>query len=94
MLISPLPTRSFTMKRDMVLVRKLLDFVEARGARLFKGSIQIEGYEREQITLHLFLLADAGFIELGQDTLADKGPLVLTWKGCDYLDELKAKDRK
>ncbi|QEF98671.1 hypothetical protein Mal15_27260 [Stieleria maiorica] len=81
------------MKRDMVLVRKLLDFVEAKGARLFKGSIQIEGYEREQITLHLFLLADAGFIELGQDTLADKGPLVLTWKGCDYLDELKAKDR-
>lgn len=80
------------MKRNMVLVRKLLEFVEERGARLFKGSIQIEGYEREQITLHIFLLADAGFIELGQDTLSDKGPLVLTWKGCDYLEELRAKD--
>ena len=82
------------MKRDMVLVRKLLDFVEEKGARLFKGSIQIEGYEREQITLHIFLLADAGFIELGQDTLTDKGPLVLTWKGCDYLAELKEKERR
>lgn len=82
------------MKRDMVLVRKLLDFVEAKGARLFKGSIQIEGYEREQITLHIFLLADAGFVELGQDTLTDKGPLVLTWKGCDYLEALRAEEKK
>ena len=80
------------MKRNMDLVRKLLDYVQAKGARLFKGAIQIEGYERGEITLHLYLLADAGFIELGQDTLADKGPLVLTWKGCDYLEELQAKD--
>lgn len=82
------------MKRDHVLVRKLLDFVEKNGARLFKGAIQIEGYEKTDVTLHLYLLADAGFIELGQDTLADKGPLVLTWKGCDYLDSLKARDKK
>ena len=82
------------MKRDMVLVRKLLDFVEENGSRLFKGSIQIEGYERNAITLHVYLLADAGFIELGQDTLSDKGPLVLTWKGCDYLDALRAKERQ
>lgn len=81
------------MKRDHVLVRKLMDFVAEKGARLFKGAIQIPGYERENVVLHLFLLSDAGFIELGQDTLADKGPLVLTWKGCDYLDELKARDR-
>lgn len=81
------------MKRDMVLVRRLLDFIEAKGARLFKGSIQIEGYEREQITLHLYLLADAGFVELGPDTLADKGALVLTWKGCDYLDQLKRQEK-
>ena len=81
------------MKRDMVLVRKLMEFVEAKGARLFKGSIQIEGYEREQVTLHIFLLAGAGYIELGQDTLTDKGPLVLTWKGCDYLEELRSQDR-
>jgi hypothetical protein len=80
------------MKRDMVLVRRLLEYVYEKGARLFKGSIQIEGYEREQITLHIYLLAEAGFIELGQDTLADKGPLVLTWKGCDYLEELRMAD--
>lgn len=82
------------MKRDMVLVRKLLDFVEEKGARLFKGSIQIPGYERDAVVLHLYLLADGGFVELGAETLESKGPLVLTWKGCDYIDHLRALDRK
>ena len=80
------------MKRDMVLVRKLLEFVEEKGKRLFKGSVSVDGYEREHITHHLFLIKDAGFIELGKDTLADKGPLVLTWKGYDYLEALRVRD--
>lgn len=80
------------MKRDHVLVRKFLEFVEAKGARLFKGSIAIEGYDRDAVMQHLFLLVDAGFVELGDQTLADKGPLVLTWKGCDYLDKLRSED--
>ncbi len=78
------------MKRDPILVRKLLLFVEERGSRLFKGAIPIEGYDRDAVIHHLYLLVDAGFIELGQETMATKGPLVLTWKGCDYLDELRA----
>ncbi len=77
------------MKRDFDLVRKLLLFIEERGSRLYKGSIPIEGYDRDAVVHHLFLLADAGLIELGSETLANKGPLVLTWKGCDYLDELR-----
>ena len=79
------------MRRNPDLVLKLLLFVEAKGSRLFKGSIPIEGYERDEVVHHLYLLADAGFIELGKETLVDKGPLVLTWKGCDYLDELRAR---
>ncbi|OYP31676.1 DUF2513 domain-containing protein [Rhodopirellula sp. MGV] len=79
------------MKRDMYLVRKLLEFIETKGSRLFKGSIPIEGYERDSVVTHVFLCADAGFIELGEETLTNKGPLVLTWKGCDYLDDIRAK---
>ena len=78
------------MKRDMELVRRLLFFVEERGSRLFKGSIPIEGYDRNAVVHHLYLLVDAGFVELGQDTLADKGPLVLTWKGYDYVDQIRS----
>ena len=77
------------MRRDPVLIRKVLLFVEQKGSRLFKGSVAIEGYERDEVVHHLYLLANGGFVELGQETLANKGPLVLTWKGCDYLDQLR-----
>ena len=82
------------MKRDHELVYKLMTFIEEKGQRLFKGSIQIEGYERDEVMDHLFLIISAGFVELGADTLATKGPLVLTWKGCDYLDSIRAKMAK
>ena len=82
------------MKRDFELVYKLLVFVEAKGSRHFKGSVGMDGYERDNIVDHLYLMADGGFIELGSQTLADKGPLVLTWKGCDYLDAIRAKKQK
>jgi hypothetical protein len=82
------------MKRDMLLVKKILLFIEEQGSRMFKGKIAIEGYERDPIVEHLYLLASGGFIELGRETIADKGPLVLTWKGCDYLDELRARDAR
>lgn len=81
------------MKRDLVLVHKLLEFIEERGSRLFKGPIPIEGYERDAVIHHLYLVVDAGFVELGGETIANKGPLVLTWKGYDYLEGLQAKAR-
>lgn len=82
------------MRRDMVLARRILEFVEEKGSRLFKGKIPIEGYERDAVIQHLYLLVDGGFVELGPETLVNKGPLVLTWKGCDYLDHLRRNDSK
>ena len=82
------------MKRDLKLVHKLLLFVEERGSRLFKGPIPIEGYERDEVIHHLFLCVDAGFVELGAETIANRGPLVLTWKGYDYLEKLGAQARR
>ena len=81
------------MKRDLRLVRKLLLFVEERGHRLFKGTIPIEGYERDAVIHHLYLCVDAGFVELGAETIANRGPLVLTWKGYDYLDQVRMQTR-
>lgn len=79
------------MRRDLVLVKKLLLFIEEHGSRMYKGKIAVEGYERDEVVEHLYLLASGGFIELGRETIADKGPLVLTWKGCDYLDQIRAR---
>ncbi|MDA8745689.1 DUF2513 domain-containing protein [Rubripirellula amarantea] len=77
------------MRRDMKLVRLVLEFVEQHGSGRFKGKVPIEGYERDAIIYHLQLLADSGYVNLGQETLLNMGPLLLTWKGCDYLDELR-----
>jgi hypothetical protein len=77
------------MKRDMVLVRKVLEFVEEFGSRIFKGAIKIEGYDRDAIIYHLQLLVTGDFVQLGSETLTNMGILVLTWKGCDYLDQLR-----
>ena len=82
------------MRRDLELAYKLLEFVEENGSRIFKGAVSIEGYERDMVVDHLYLLADGGYITLGQETLADRGQLVMTWKGCDYLDEIRAKQEK
>ena len=77
------------MKRDMKLVRLVMEFVEEHGSMRFKGKIPIEGYERDEITFHLQILASAGYVMLGQETLTNMGPLMLTWKGYDYIDELR-----
>ncbi|MEL7267790.1 MAG: DUF2513 domain-containing protein, partial [Planctomycetota bacterium] len=70
------------MKRNFTLARKVLEFVEERGSRRYKGPVPIEGYERDEVIYHLELLADAGYVNLGPETLTHKGVLVLTWKGC------------
>ena len=77
------------MRRDKVLVRELLLFIEEHGSRVFKGVPKLDGYERNVVVDHLYLLADGGFIELGSETIVNKGVLVLTWKGCDFLDKIR-----
>lgn len=79
------------MKRDHKLVHKVLQFVEDNGQEHFKGRILIEGYERDDIIYHLKLLVDGGFIRLGSETLNNSGILLLSWKGCDYLDQIRSR---
>lgn len=78
------------MKRDMELVYRILCFVEANGNSRYKGAVPIEGYERDAIVHHLQLLAASGFVQLGQETLSSMGALLLTWKGYDYVEHLRA----
>lgn len=91
--VHPMTNANTKMKRDRALIHQILKFVETNGSRRFSGRIPIDGYEREEVVEHLYLMADGGLIELGQQTLSDKGILVLTWKGCDYIDALRAKEQ-
>ena len=76
------------MRRDMELVRKILEQLESDSSTF---PIAIDGYESNVTFYHVRLLNDAGFV-----TIHEQRPLPdytrLTWHGHDYLDELRGAD--
>jgi hypothetical protein len=82
------------MKRDMDLVRAILQVVESCEDSYGINSPVIEGYNEAQIAYHLRLLLDGGLIEV--KTTAEEcqqedlyGGINLTWNGQDFLDAAK-----
>jgi hypothetical protein len=86
------------MTRDMELVRALLPKLEAMQIR--RGGIvsiapdddeiAIPGYDVAQISYHLALIRDAGFIDNGGVRPMDGiGFRSLTWAGHDFLDAVR-----
>ena len=66
------------MKRDMVLIRCVLECIEESDGAV--DSIRaIKGYTMPQIEYHLRLCRQAGFVKDG----------LLTWRGHDELDKLR-----
>ena len=52
------------MKREMDLIREILLQIENRHDGSSKAvTVEIDGHSREQVTEHLFMLLEAGFIE-------------------------------
>lgn len=78
------------MKRDSILSLWILGRV-AETAYDPSGAViplVLEGSTAEEISYHVLLLGDAGFIEIGKDEQGRPRPTRLTWKGHDYLDTL------
>ena len=76
------------MKRDPILSLWILERVveatyDASGSVI---PLVLEGSTDEQISYHVLLLGDAGFIEVGKDDSGQPRPLRLKWKGHEYLD--------
>lgn len=87
------------MKRDLDLVRELLLRLESlpvtsQGIVAVKpngASIGIESYTPQQISYHLSLLKEAGFLDCTENTMSD-GTIAfrgLTWAGHDFLDSVR-----
>src|SRR5262245_10758332 len=77
------------MKRDMDLVRTILQEIEEHESLLSPVHINASGYSPDQITYHLKLLNEAGLIEATETTtLREVGfiPKCLTWRGHEFLD--------
>ena len=83
------------MKRDMDLVRTILQKVEASEDPWgLHETLDIEGYTQNQISYHIKLLHEAGLLdaqevsEMGQDGFR-WWPGSLTWAGQDFLNAAK-----
>jgi len=78
------------MKLDMVLMREILQALEAKGSLEWVPAPEIKGYSEEAISYHLELLQEREYIQAknlkGTTEWAVKG---LTWKGDDFLKSLK-----
>ena len=74
------------MKRDMELVRKILEAAEdfsGTSGNLLNNTI--DGYTDEQIDHHLNIMSDAGYIVLAKAPVSFR----LTWSGHNFLDDLR-----
>jgi|SRR5688572_11845634 len=79
------------MKRDLDLVRKIVLAVEALPSNGTNDEIEIEGYTREEIGYHSYLIVDSGFAKgIDVTTMSDRSPmwmiLHLTSAGHDFAD--------
>ena len=84
------------MKRDMDLIRNILLEVEARPTVTGIDLVEIPGHEQDEISYHVKLLSDAGFLEAHDlRTMAPDGfryaPTALTNAGHDFLDAARNK---
>jgi hypothetical protein len=84
------------MKRDMDLVRTILLEIEAYKPEpgtfiLFRnhGDSPIDGYDAGECFYNLRLAIDAGLVRAGQDHGSAVAVHGLTWKGHDFLDQIR-----
>jgi hypothetical protein len=87
------------MRRNMDLARAILLELEQRSFKPGWHEIEIEGYSPEEISYHVRLLYEAGFIE-ATDTLtlmesphAEWRAETITWDGYEFLDASRDQTR-
>jgi hypothetical protein len=82
------------MKRDPKLIRALLHAIEAKNdaAHRTAADLPIEGFDRGQVSYHLRLLYEAGFVSgealrstSNPERIIDFWVFDLTWQGHEFL---------
>lgn len=80
------------MKRDIGLIRSILLQVERHAEDSAPMQLRIETHSREEVSYHVRLLAQAGYIDaMCTKALADVTwvPMGFTWKGHELLDDIR-----
>ena len=82
------------MKRDMKLIRKILEYAEAQTNGEYHDSPKCMGFEQEAVHYNIGLCGQAGYLEVrgvgGSEERHKRYVLRhLTWQGHNALDELR-----
>lgn len=82
------------MKKDMILVRKILLEIEKSYVSTAIRDLRIDGYDMETIAYHCKILHEECLVSGNKPIYADDGLLaffvgILTWEGNDYLDKIR-----
>lgn len=83
------------MKRDMDLVRKILLHATGDESGYPDSNPKIEGYTEDQIGHHIYLMQQAGLVEVADGSTSDScGPTALlisvTWEGHDFIEAARS----
>lgn len=88
--------KGITMKRDLNLVREILNWAIDQEESSFASNPVIEGYSKEQVSYHVYLMAQANLVHaaiVDQISGDPEGVLVsITWHGHDFADAAKNND--
>ncbi len=79
------------MKRDMDLVRKLLEAVESTVEEQ-DGIPVLEGFSESEVDYHIVLLMEAGLVHGNRDEVGALGFSRLSWDGHEFLDAARDDD--
>lgn len=78
------------MKRDKDLIREILLQIENYGEPRGWLEIEVDGYSPEEVSYHVELLSQAGYIQAKDLSNNTKGhnwkPVTLPWEGHNFLD--------
>lgn len=86
------------MKRDLELVKLILEYFEAKSDWQGEKEVAIAGYEQKLVDYHIQIMYEAGLINAEVAATAagriyDAIPFRLTWEGHEFLDNIKDKAR-
>ncbi len=86
------------MKRDIELIKLILEHFENKADWKVEKDLEINGYERQLVSYHVDIMYEAGLIN-GEVLSSINGriydvlPFRLTWAGHEFLDNIRDKSR-
>lgn len=83
------------MKRDLSLIRRILETVEANDYKP-TSSLTIHGYDDQTVNFHIGLLQESGYLKVKTVKSLGYGPSMIpecpTWEGYEFLELARNKN--